>query len=289
MPRHTDIAPTTYADWLEHASARFAGHSDTPRLDAEVLLAAALDKPRSHLVAWPEKELEDTAQHRFREMTERRARGEPVAHILGRREFWSLPLRITPDTLIPRPETETLVEYLLQQLSSEQPLRIVDLGTGSGAIALALKMERPLARVVATDRSEAALEVARANAADLNLQVDFRQGEWWQAVAREEFDVAVSNPPYIAAADPHLEQGDVRFEPRSALAAGEDGLDDIRQIISGAGRHLAPGGLLLLEHGYDQSRAVAELLQAAGFTDIRQLQDLGGNDRVSGGRWPAAD
>lgn len=278
--------PQTFEQWLEHASARFAGHSDSPRLDAEILLAAALDKPRSHLVAWPDHLLEGEARARFGELVERRERGEPVAHILGRREFWSLPLRVTPDVLIPRPDTETLVEVTLESMPADTPLRVLDLGTGSGAIALALKFERPLSRVVATDASPAALEVARTNAADLNLAVDFRAGRWWEPVAGERFDIIVSNPPYIAAADPHLATGDVRFEPKTALVAGAEGLDDIRAIATGAGDHLLPGGRLFIEHGYDQAAAVREIFAGAGLAGIRQSQDFGGNDRITCGQWP---
>lgn len=273
-------------EWLASATAQFAGHSDSPRLDAEILLAAALNKPRSHLFAWPEKPLEGAPLELFREYTQRRADGEPVAHILERREFWSLPLTITPDTLIPRPDTETLVEAALQKCPAQAGLRILDLGSGSGALALALKSERPLATVIATDASTAALAVARRNAGDLGLEMDFREGRWWQAIGDEMFDIVVSNPPYIRENDPHLERGDVRFEPRSALAAGPDGLDDIRAIAAGAPSHLLPGGWLLLEHGYDQAAAVRDILSASGLAGIEQFRDAGGNTRVTAGRRP---
>lgn len=280
--------PHTLAEWLQYAVAQLSA-SESPKLDAELLLSAALEKPRSHLIAWPEKQLDEPARDRFLGLLQRRIDGEPIAHILGRREFWSLPLRVTPDTLIPRPDTETLVEAALEHLPAGASARILDLGTGSGAIALALRHERPLCRVIATDASEAALRVARDNARDLGLAIEWRHGSWWEAVnPGEHFEVIVSNPPYIPATDPHLERGDVRFEPLSALAAGEDGLDDIRCIVHGAGAHLVAGGWLLLEHGYDQADAVAAILADAGFTALRNWHDAGDNDRVSGGQWQMA-
>lgn len=277
--------PHTLADWLQLAMAQLSA-SDSPKLDAELLLSAALEKPRSHIIAWPEKQLDEPARDRFMELLQRRVDGEPIAHILGRREFWSLPLRVTADTLIPRPDTETLVETALEYLPADSRARVLDLGSGSGAIALAIRHERPDCRVIATDASETALAIARQNAKDLGLDVEFRCGSWWEAIGTDEcFELIVSNPPYIPATDPHLERGDVRFEPRSALASGADGLDDIRMIVHGAGAHLVAGGWLLLEHGYDQAEAVAGILAATGFESIRQVRDNGGNDRVSGGQW----
>lgn len=277
--------PETLAEWLNYARQQL-GNSDSPQLDAELLLAAALEKPRSHLVAWPDKALDEPARNRFTTLLERRVAGEPVAHILGRREFWSLSLRVTADTLIPRPDTETLVEAALGCLPGDTPASVLDLGTGSGAIALAIRHERQDCRVIATDASEAALTIARQNASDLELDVEFRRGSWWNAVdSNERFELIVSNPPYVPASDPHLEQGDVRFEPRSALISGEDGLDDIRRIVRGVDAHLVAGGWLLLEHGYDQAETVAGILADAGFASLRCWRDTGGNDRVSGGRW----
>lgn len=280
--------PHTLAEWLQYAVAQLSA-SESPKLDAELLLSAALEKPRSHIIAWPEKHLDEPERDRFRELLQRRIDGEPMAHILGRREFWSLPLRVTVDTLIPRPDTETLVETALELLPASAPLRVLDLGTGSGAIALAIRHERPMCRVIATDASAAALAVARDNARNLDLDVEWRHGSWWGTINHDEyFELIVSNPPYIPATDPHLENGDVRFEPRSALISGEDGLDDIRLIVRGAGNHLVAGGWLLLEHGYDQADAVAGILAEAGFTPLRQWRDAGGNDRVSGGQWQMA-
>src|SRR5690606_21756387 len=203
--------------------------------------------------------------------------------------FWTLDLAVTPDTLIPRPETELLVEEALARLDPALPLRVADLGTGSGAIALSIASERPRARVIATDHSEAALAVARANADgnDLGRRVEFRSGDWFGPLAGERFDLIASNPPYIAERDPHLEQGDLRYEPPLALASGADGLDAIRILAATAPRHLAAGGWLLLEHGHDQGAAVRALLGAAGFEQVATVADLEGRDRVGVGRWAA--
>ena len=263
--------PQTLRQALSRAAARLGGQTDSPVLDAEVLLAHVLGKPRSHLHAWPEAELDEADARRFAALIERRAAGEPVAHLVGRREFWSLPLAVTPDTLIPRPETELLVEALLERLPAGRPARILDLGTGSGAIALAIRHERPAWTVTAVERSPAALAVARRNAQRLGLTIDWRQGDWYAPVAGERFTAIVSNPPYVAEADPHL-------------AAGPEGLDDLERIVAGAPAHLAPGGWLLLEHGPDQATAVASLLKSRGFEETRCLRDLAGHDRVGLGR-----
>ncbi|HVJ36523.1 MAG TPA: peptide chain release factor N(5)-glutamine methyltransferase [Stenotrophomonas sp.] len=256
------------------------------RADAEPLLLHALGRDRAWLFAHARDPVGDEAAAAFADLVERRAGGEPVAYLTGRRGFWTLDLAVSPATLIPRPETERLVELALERLDATPGRRLADLGTGSGAIALALASERPQARVVATDASAAALAVARANAAAHGLSnVDFRQGAWWSPLQGERFDLVASNPPYIAAADPHLGQGDLRFEPASALAAGTDGLEDIRQIVDGAPAHLLPGGWLLLEHGWDQGEAVSELLRARGMGKVATWQDLEGRDRVSGGCW----
>jgi release factor glutamine methyltransferase len=275
----------TIHDLLTDATTRL-GDSDSPRLDAELLLARVLDRDRSWLHAWPDTEVDADRQQAFAALLARRAAGEPVAHLLGERGFWSLQLKITPDTLIPRPETELLVEQALARLPTDARARIADLGTGSGAIALALATERPACTVVATDRSAAALAVARDNAARLGLQnVEFRQGDWLAALAHEApFDLIVSNPPYIKETDPHLAQGDVRFEPRRALAAGPEGLDDITRIIKDALSRLEPGGWLLLEHGYDQAEAVTRLLRDAGYEAVEDYRDLAGQPRLAAGR-----
>jgi release factor glutamine methyltransferase len=223
----------------------------------------------------------------FETLVERRVAGEPVAYLTGRRGFWSFELQVTPDTLIPRPETELLVELALTHLPPDRVLQVADLGTGSGAIALALAHERPRAQVLATDASPAALDVARANATSLgNANSAFAQGDWCAALEQRRFDLIASNPPYIAAGDPHLALGDLRREPAAALASGVDGLDAIRRIVAGTRLHLVAGGWLLLEHGMEQGDAVRGLLRDAGFVDASTDRDLEGRDRVSSGRWP---
>jgi len=210
-----------------------------------------------------------------------------VAYLTGSRAFWSLELKVTPATLIPRPDTETLVEWALERLPPAAALSIADLGTGSGAIALALARERPQCRITATDASAAALAVAQDNAASNQIaNVAFRAGRWFAPLAGERYHLIVSNPPYIPAADPHLGRGDLRFEPRSALAAGPDGLDDIRLLVAGAPHHLTANGWLLLEHGYDQAAAVRTLLLQHGYHEVQTRHDATGHERISGGRAP---
>ncbi len=263
---------------------RKAGNDDA-RLDAEVLLCHLLECNRAHLRAWPERELSPQQQADYRALVERRRRGEPIAYITGSREFWSLRLQVTPATLIPRPDTERLVELALERIPPDAAWQVADLGTGSGAIALAIARERPRCRVVATDASADALAVAAANGARLGLgNVVFRHGAWLAPLAGERCQLIVSNPPYIRSDDPHLAQGDLRFEPPTALSAGADGLDDIRLIAAGARHHLTPGGWLLLEHGCDQGAAVRALLQQNGYGDVLTYQDYAGLDRVSAGR-----
>jgi release factor glutamine methyltransferase len=257
------------------------------RHEAELLLLHVLGRDRSWLFAHATDPVDADTATAFHALLQRRTAGEPVAYLLGRRGFWTLDLAVSPATLIPRPETERLVELALERLPDDQPLRIADLGTGSGAIALALASERPLAQVLATDLSVEALAVAGANARQHALgNVGFRQGAWYAPLAGERFDLIASNPPYIASDDPHLARGDLRFEPATALASGHDGLDDIRQIIDGAPDHLRPGGWLLLEHGWDQGGAIRALLDARGFVDVATEVDLEQRDRVSLGRLP---
>ncbi len=260
-----------------------AARTRVERPDAELLLAHVLGKSRSWLFAHGDDLVDPGAADRFEQQLLRCEQGEPVAYITGRRGFWTFELAVTPDTLVPRPETELLVELALQRLPTDRPLRIADLGTGSGAIALALAHERPLAQVVATDASAGALEVARGNARDLRLaNMELRHGDWYAPLAGERFDLLASNPPYIAAGDPHLH--DLRFEPDAALASGADGLDAIRAIVRDASLHLVPGGWLLLEHGFDQGSAVRALLQAAGMREVATERDMEGRDRVTLGR-----
>lgn len=271
---------------LRRAAASLPG--DSPRSDAEALLAEALGKPRSWLYAHADDELEPDAAAAYAALLERRRQGEPVAHILGRRGFWSLDLVVSADTLIPRPETELLVELALQRLPPGRPARVLDLGTGSGAIALAIAHERPQTLVTAVDASRPALQVAQKNAARLGLaNLRFLQGDWFSPVAGERFAMVVSNPPYIADDDPHLGEGDLRFEPRSALASGVEGLDDIRRIAAAAPRHLEAGGWLLLEHGWAQGETVRAILIAAGFGQVETARDLEARERVTLGAWRA--
>jgi len=260
--------------------------SPTPRLDAELLLAQALGKSRGYLHTWPEREPEASQLERFQAALARRRAGEPVAYILGRQGFWSLDLDVASHTLIPRPDTELLVETALALLPAT-PLQVLDLGTGTGAIALALACERPAWQVTGVDRVAEAVALAQGNGTRLQLaNARFAESCWFSALAWQRFQLIVSNPPYIAAADPHLSQGDVRFEPSSALVAGVDGLDDIRLIIEQAPEHLLAGGWLLLEHGFDQAEAVRELLVQRGFAAVDSRRDLGGHQRISLGQWP---
>ena len=253
--------------------------------DAEILLAHALGKGRSWLFAHADDPVIEDAHACFQALLHRRIEGEPVAYLTGRQGFWTLELEVGPATLIPRPETELLVEIALARISADAAVRVADLGTGSGAIALSIAKERPHAQVVATDASIEALDVARANAARNHIgNCQFRCGDWLVPLAGETFDLIASNPPYVADGDPHLEQGDLRFEPDMALSCGPDGLNAIRKIVACAPGCLATDGWLLLEHGWDQGEAVRGLLATAGFTDVETVRDLEGRDRVTLGR-----
>ena len=266
---------------LRDAAQRLPG--DSPRIDAEVLMCFLLGRERSYLHAWPEQTLDDQQFQDWNDLLQRRMRGEPVAYITGSREFWSLPLAVGESVLIPRPDTERLVELALERLPARDCV-VADLGTGSGAIALALASERPDCKVMATDSSAAALAIARQNARRLGLPIEFREGDWCAPVAGERFDMIVSNPPYIRSGDPHLEQGDVRFEPQSALVAGHEGLNAIRLIAEQARTCLKEGGWLLVEHGWDQQQAVVEIFQQSGYCEIEDFADLAGQARVCTGR-----
>lgn len=258
--------------------------------EAALLMAHVLGQPLAWLFAHGEQATPADAAARFDALVERRAAGEPIAYLTGRRGFWTLDLQVGPDTLIPRPETELLVEQALARLPADGPARIADLGTGSGAVGLAIATERPAASVLATDVSDAALAVARANAAAAGLEnIEFRQGDWWAPLQGERFDLLASNPPYVAEEDPHLEQGDLRFEPTLALVSGYDGLDAIRLLAAGAPVHLNPGGWLLLEHGLDQGPAVRALLRDAGLVQVGTARDLEQRDRVTFGRRRPSD
>ncbi|TXR53747.1 peptide chain release factor N(5)-glutamine methyltransferase [Reinekea thalattae] len=252
-------------------------------LDAQVLLAHQLNKGQTYLIAWPEKQLSAEQLSAFQSLVEKRLSGEPVAYLTGVREFWSLPIQTSKATLIPRPDTEVLVETVLQNHSAE-PIQCLDLGTGTGAIALALKVERPAWRVTGVDRMPEAVVLAKQNAQQLALDVHFYQAHWCQSVVDQSLDLIVSNPPYIDAEDEHLSQGDVRFEPKSALVADEHGLADIRIITQQARRCLKQAGALYIEHGWQQADDVRQLMIEAGFSEVGCVKDYAGNDRVTYGQ-----
>ncbi len=268
-------------------SAELSTVGDTPRLDVEVLLSHILDEDRSFLYTWPEHQLNEQQQQCFDGYFQRRCQGEPVAHIIGQREFWSLPFKVTPATLIPRPETELLVELALG-LRVDDRAEVLDLGTGTGAIALALASEKNHWQITAVDAVPAAVQLAEENRQQLNIKLPNRfanvqvfQSDWFTELKGQLFDVIISNPPYICEGDQHLKQGDVRFEPLSALVADEQGLSDLQAIINGAQIYLKPNGWLLLEHGFDQGAAVQEMMLNAGYESVATHTDLAGKDRVS--------
>lgn len=273
-----------------HIMTVLAG-GESPRADADVLLCHLLGCRRSYLMTWPERELDAAQQATLQTWLARRLNGEPIAHLVGEREFWSLPLKVSPATLIPRPDTEVLVEQALTRIP-QGPCAVLDLGTGTGAIALALKSERPEIDVWAVDRMADAAALARENSATLGLPIEVRDGSWFEPLGEPDrdntprFAVIVSNPPYIDGADPHLEQGDVRFEPRSALVADDAGLADIRHIVAHAPAYLLTDGWLLLEHGWDQGEAVRQLLRDGGYREVATVRDYGDNDRVTLGLCP---
>jgi release factor glutamine methyltransferase len=254
--------------------------SDSPRLDAELLLARVLDKDRSYLFTWPDRQLDATDISVFEELLARRVAGEPVAYILGQQGFWDLDLAVDPATLIPRPDTEVLVEEILQLLPQDNVI-MLDVGTGTGAIALALKKERPTWRVFASDYHSDACILAYENAQRNHLKVPIFCGDWLQAVAEKTLDLLVSNPPYIANDDPHLHQGDVRFEPKTALVAEQHGMADLTKIAEQARNALRQDGYILLEHGYDQREPIATMLAEFGYINIKCIKDYGGNWRAT--------
>lgn len=254
-------------------------------VDARALLSHVLGRDAAYLIAHADDALDAAAAERFRALAARRAAGEPVAYLTGAREFHSLTFKVTPAVLIPRPETELLVELALERIPEGHASRVLDLGTGSGCIAVSIAKARPSAHVVAVDRSEEALAVACDNARQLGAgNVAFRASEWYGALGSERYDVIVSNPPYVASGDAHLQQGDLRYEPQAALASGADGLDAIRAIVAGAPAHLAAGGWLVIEHGYDQAARCRELMERADLQSVSTRRDLAGLERVSSGR-----
>lgn len=268
--------------YLDDGAAILEHVSDSPRLDAELLLGMVLRRPRSFLHAWPERILESEEAQQYEELLRRRFSGEPIAYMTGIREFWSMPLRVGPAVLIPRPDTELLVELALRRLPTDRDLRVLDLGTGSGAVALAIARERPRAQVIGVELSRAALELARDNARLMKIgNVEFRESDWFDAVRGEKFDVVVGNPPYVAEDDPHLGRGDVRFEPRLALDAGPAGMNGFRAIMERAHNYIVRQGWLLLEHGPDQHMPLRRLMEAQHYHDITLHKDAAGRDRVT--------
>lgn len=269
---------------IKDAIKQLEAVSDSSRLDTELLLCSVLKKERSFLRAWPEHEPTQQQLDSFQQFINQRIQGKPVAHILGERGFWTLNLNVTADTLIPRPDTERLVELALEIIPEKAEWKILDLGTGTGAIALSLAKERPTSFITATDQSAAALDIAKLNAEKNQIQnIEFIQSDWFSKIGDQQFNMIVSNPPYIKENDPHLNQGDVHFEPRSALTSGEDGLDDIRTIIKSSQQYLSKNGVLLIEHGYDQAEAVCNLLKTANFSQVNDFKDDNGNPRVAAG------
>ena len=267
---------------LQEITKQLEAVSDSARLDSELLLCSVLKKDRTFLHAWPEHELTQEQLAVFQQQLEQRLQGKPIAHILGERGFWSLNLKVTTDTLIPRPDTERLVELALELIPKKSQWKILDLGTGTGAIALSLAKEHPSCFITATDQSTAALDIAKQNAVDNKIpNIEFIKSDWFSNLENQQFDIIVSNPPYIKENDPHLKQGDVRFEPLSALTAGEDGLDDIRVIIKNSQKHLSKNGVLLIEHGYDQAKEVCNLFNEAGYSNVSNFSDYNDNPRVS--------
>ncbi len=276
------------AQLLDDATAQIAAalglEKREARLEARVLASFGWDVETAWLIAHDIDALSDSQIATFQSLLSQRLQGRPIAYLVGTREFYGRPFHVSPDVLIPRPDTELLVELALARLPPDQPLDVLDLGTGSGCIAITLALQRPLARVTAVDRSNEALAIAQHNADSLNAHIEFLTSNWFSALDKRSFDLIVSNPPYIAATDPHLARGDVRFEPMTALAAGHDGLDDLRRLIPAACAHLNPGGSLLLEHGYDQAEAVQALLRMSRIQPAQSWGDLAGILRVSGGK-----
>lgn len=270
---------------LQQADSSLSEVSPTATLDAQVLLSHVLQCNTAHIAAWPEKDLSKEQQTKYLYLIQQRSQGIPVAYLTQQREFWSLIFAVNDSTLIPRPDTETLVEYILSNFNDKDDLTLLDLGTGTGAIAISIASERPSWQIVASDFSEDALVLAKQNSeTHQTSRITFIQSDWFTEISRSNFDIIVCNPPYIAADDPHLQQGDVRFEPESALISGEAGMDDIEHLCLHAKDHLKDGGSFIVEHGYNQQHLVAECFAKNNFIDIEQKQDLAGHVRMTAGK-----
>lgn len=275
------------ANLLKNGTNQLSFSSASPRLDAEVLLSYALNKPRSYLYAHGEEMVHKDIAEIYQKLLDERTFGTPIAYLTGTKEFWSLPLKITKDTLIPRADTEKLVEVALLLLKDEPQAKILELGTGSGAIAIALAKEKPDWQIVACDNNPNALSVAKNNALTHAVKnIQFFLSDWFTNLPKQRYHAILSNPPYIAEGDPHLQQGDVRFEPKNALVSGQNGLMAIEYLVKESIHALLPGGLLLFEHGYQQKNAIEAILHEKGYANIECWQDWQGNDRVSKGMWP---
>lgn len=275
-------------DVLKHGrqqlDASGTNRSDSTKLDTEILLCYVLKCERTHLYAYPEQSLSNEQLDSFNALIDLRSQGQPIAYLTMQKEFWSLSFHVNENTLIPRPETELLVEIVLELISTDSAYNILDLGTGSGAIAIAIASERPLAKITATDISDEAIKIARHNAETNKIEnIEFKKSNWFEEESNR-YDIIVSNPPYISNDDAHLKQGDVRFEPLSALASGKDGLDDLRTIIQQSKKYLNKQAWLLVEHGYNQGQQVRQLFIENGFTSVSTIKDYGNNDRVSIGQ-----
>jgi len=274
---------TTLVSWIAHGQELLSSCSDSAKLDAQILLTFVLDKERSYLLTWPERILDKADEQQYLALLQRRLCGEPIAYIVGVKEFWSLPFKVSPATLIPRPDTETLVELVLDNFGESNELHCLDLGTGTGAIALALASENPSWKIDAIDFSIEAIKLAQENAQDLALtHVNIFQSDWFSAVSTDKkLDLIVSNPPYIDALDENLSQGDVRFEPESALVANDEGLADIKHIAKQALNYLATQGAIFFEHGFEQGKAVRNILTSLGYDNVQTVKDLNGHDRIT--------
>lgn len=270
---------------LQQASQALSETSPSAKLDAQVLLTHVLQCNTAHLAAWPEKNLSEEQAAQYLQLTQQRKDGQPVAHLTGTREFWSLAFTVNDSTLIPRPETETLIEFILENFSNKKNLKLLDMGTGTGAIAISIASEKPGWKIFASEVSEQALVLARQNSEQHQTSnITFIHSNWFDNITDHDFDIIVSNPPYIAGDDPHLLQGDVRFEPRSALSSGKSGMDDIEHLCLHAKKHLAKNGWLIVEHGYDQAQIVAECFAKQGYTQVEQKKDLAGHTRMTAGK-----